>query len=100
MAEHRLRALARQDIKSIWFWTAENWSERQARHYVDHLLDEIEHIADTPHLGRPADQFGPGYRMHSVGSHVIFYQLASFGVDIVRVLHERMDFLARLKDEE
>ncbi|TWS22632.1 type II toxin-antitoxin system RelE/ParE family toxin [Tsukamurella sputi] len=32
-----------------------------------------------------------GYRRYTVGSHLIFYRARSEGVDVVRVLHQRMD---------
>jgi plasmid stabilization system protein ParE len=29
---------------------------------------------------------------HPVGSHVLFYRLTDDGIDVVRILHNRMDF--------
>ncbi|PWR20516.1 type II toxin-antitoxin system RelE/ParE family toxin [Zavarzinia compransoris] len=34
---------------------------------------------------------GGGYFKYAVGSHVIFYTRTDSGIDIVRVLHKRMD---------
>jgi toxin ParE1/3/4 len=48
-------------------------------------------VAD-PHLGRDCGHIRDGYRKYASGSHVLFYRLADDGVDIVRILHERMDF--------
>jgi hypothetical protein len=48
-------------------------------------------VAD-PHLGRDCSHIRDGYRKYASGSHVLFYRLADDGVDIVRILHERMDF--------
>jgi toxin ParE1/3/4 len=33
-----------------------------------------------------------GYRKYPGGSHVLFYRPATDGVDIVRILHQQMDF--------
>jgi plasmid stabilization system protein ParE len=33
------------------------------------------------------------------GSHVIFYLVTDFGVEVVRVLHSSMDMYARLADD-
>ena len=32
-----------------------------------------------------------GYRKHSSDSHVLYYRLTNDGIDVVRILHERMD---------
>jgi len=37
--------------------------------------------------------------MISVGSHFVFYkQAADGGIDVIRVLHQRMDLLSRLSN--
>ncbi|MGZ9116264.1 MAG: type II toxin-antitoxin system RelE/ParE family toxin, partial [Methylocystis sp.] len=33
---------------------------------------------------------------HAVGAHVVFYRKAPKGVEVVRVLHRRMDFQRHL----
>ncbi|WP_368072138.1 type II toxin-antitoxin system RelE/ParE family toxin [Actinomyces sp. oral taxon 175] len=37
------------------------------------------------------DEVRPGYRSRAVGSHVVFYVISDGGVDVIRVLHQRMD---------
>ena len=32
------------------------------------------------------------YRKYGAGSHVLFYRSVKAGIDIVRILHGRMDF--------
>lgn len=32
-----------------------------------------------------------GYRSYAIGSHAIFYRTRSAGVDVIRILHQRMD---------
>ena len=34
----------------------------------------------------------PGYHKIPCGSHVLFYRLTAEGIDVVRILHERMHF--------
>jgi toxin ParE1/3/4 len=87
---------AKIDLAEIWEYTAANWSIDQAEIYVRHIQLAIEAIADNPRLGRPCDEIRPGYRKHPAGSHVVFYRLTDAGVDVVRVLHGRMDFSERL----
>ncbi|MBW4480457.1 MAG: type II toxin-antitoxin system RelE/ParE family toxin [Tolypothrix brevis GSE-NOS-MK-07-07A] len=33
----------------------------------------------------------PGYRKYHIGRHLIFYQETDEHIDIIRVLHDRMD---------
>ena len=43
-------------------------------------------------IGRACDEVRPGYRKHAVGSHTLYYRIASADViDVVRILHQRMD---------
>lgn len=48
-------------------------------------------VAD-PSLGRECAEVRPGYRKYPSGSHALFYRLTDDGIDVVRILHERMDY--------
>jgi toxin ParE1/3/4 len=48
-------------------------------------------LAELPNLGRSCDDIRPGYRRYSEGSHKIFHREAGGGIEIVRILHGRMD---------
>jgi toxin ParE1/3/4 len=91
VASYRLTPRARQELREIWRYTRRTWSERQAERYASLLLDAIERLADAPELGRPADDIRPGYRKHRLGSHLIFYRVTGEAVEVVRILHGRMD---------
>jgi toxin ParE1/3/4 len=54
-------------------------------------------VAADPHRGRCCDEIRPGYRKYPAGSHVLFYRLLPDGIDIVRILHRRMDFERHLE---
>jgi toxin ParE1/3/4 len=83
---------AQADLEEIWDYTAERWSSAQAERYIRTLQEAIETVADDPLRARPCDHIRTGYRRYSVGSHVIFLRPAASGIDIVRILHQRMDF--------
>ena len=82
---------AQADIDGIWDYTAERWNDDQAVRYIRALQEAIETIAADPRRGRACDQIRAGYRKYSVGSHVIFFRKSIDGIDVVRVLHQRMD---------
>ena len=49
--------------------------------------------------GRAIDDIRPGYRKLPVASHFLFYRIADAGtIDIIRILHQRMDAASRLPD--
>ena len=43
-------------------------------------------------LGRPYDDLRHGYFRYLVGSHAVFYRMVTAGIEIVPILHQRMDF--------
>jgi len=53
---------------------------------------DSEAVAAQPTIGRACPELRAGYYRYPSGSHVLFYRVTSEGIDIVRVLHERIDF--------
>ena len=90
-AEFRLRPAATQDLESIWIYTTEQWGIEQAHRYTDELTKAFKLLANNPEQGGACDEIREGYRRYRVGRHVIYYRIADYGVDVVRVLHGRMD---------
>lgn len=91
---------ARSDLRKIWFYTAENWSVRQADRYVTLVESAFQRIASGEVSGRNADEFKHGYLRLAVESHFVFYRAhTSGGIEIMRVLHQRMNLAERLKDD-
>lgn len=91
MTDHRLTPAAQRDLSSTWDYTAERWDVRQAETYVMEIRAAIERVADNPHRGRACDEIRGGYWRYSIGSHLVFYRERSAGVDVVRILHQRLD---------
>ena len=89
MSSHRSQ---KADIEEIWDYTAERWGDDQAERYVGALRRAIEIVAADPKKGRVADHIRRGYRRYSVGSHVLFFRVVGDNIDVIRVLHQRMDF--------
>jgi len=91
MAEFTLRPKAIADLGAIWDYTVETWGEEQAERYLHLINQSLRKIAYHPGLGRPSDEIRKGYRMYGVGRHLIFYRANDAEIDVVRILHERMD---------
>jgi toxin ParE1/3/4 len=83
---------AQADIEEIWDYTVEHWGVEQAARYVRELKAAIEVVAVDPGRGRSCDEIRAGYKRFPAGSHILFYRLTGAGIDVVRILHRRMDF--------
>jgi toxin ParE1/3/4 len=87
-----LRPRAHADLDEIWDYTADRWGLDQAETYTRQLWKDIATVADRPKLGRECPEVRPGYRKFPSGSHVLFYRLTADGIDVVRILHQRMNY--------
>ena len=95
----RYSPAARSDLRSIWRYTARTWTISQANEYLAVISTACDRVAAGSLSGRSAENYRVGYMMISIGSHFVFYkQSADGGIDIIRVLHRRMDLSSRLSD--
>jgi toxin ParE1/3/4 len=96
-----LSPAAQGDLDAIWDYTADRWSVEQANRYVLAIGDACQQLADGMRRSEAIEDIGPGYRKSSVASHVVFFRIASRGpIDVVRILHQRMDPAADLHGDE
>ena len=92
MSRYVLSPRARADLEDIWAYSARRWGTDQAEDYIRLVQSAIETAAEEPRRGRACDEVRKGYRSYPAGSHVLFYRNVKAGIDIVRILHSRMDF--------
>ena len=96
--KYRISQQAIEDLDKIWIYTLNKWSKEQADRYYDLIIAEIECIAENYLIGKSAEQTRKNYRVTKMKSHLIFYRKVDNEiVEIVRVLHQRMDIKKRLK---
>ena len=99
MAKFHLSNKAVEDLDAIWLYTLETWSESQADSYYHDLVSACLYIADHPtHLDKEYSDILPGLYCHRCHKHLIFYILVENEVEIVRILHERMDIESKFDD--
>lgn len=91
MKAYRLTPAARRDLSEIWDFTKERWDAGQAEKYIGEIRAAVERVADDPSRGRPCDEIREGYRRYGIGSHLVFYVETDDTVDVIRILHQRMD---------
>ena len=98
MAKYVLTNKAVEDLTEIWNYSFDTWSETQAIVYYQYLIETFHEISENPLLGKSYFEIHEeiyGFRMKQ---HLIFYRiLKTKSVEIVRILHGRMDLKRRLE---
>jgi toxin ParE1/3/4 len=99
MMGYRLSPAAQVDLGRIWDYTARNWGMEQAERYILGIRDACAALAEGTRPGRAIDDIRPGYWKLPVQSHVLFYRVTgSRMIEVMRILHQKMDVTARLQD--
>jgi toxin ParE1/3/4 len=96
--KYRISEQAINDLNTIWIYTLNKWSKEQADRYYDLIIGEIEFVADNFLTSKSVEQTRKNYRVTKIKSHLIFYRkIENDIVEVVRILHQRMDIKKRLK---
>ena len=96
MKKYHLTNKAIEDLNEIWIYTVDTWSETQADAYYRDLIEEIKEVAKHPkYLDRNYDEILLGLYCHKCQKHLIFYQLVDDGIEILRILHQKMDIYSK-----
>ena len=83
---------AQGDLEEIWDYTVDRWGSQQAEQYIRQLWQDIEALVQRPARGRKCPEVKPGYYRYPSGSHVLFYRREADEIEIVRIVHRRMDY--------
>jgi len=90
MPEYRLAPKAREDMEAVWLYSLKQWGTQQAERYIDDLTEAFGFLAKSPKAGTACENVRAGYRKYPVIRHVIYYRETGYGVEVMRVLHDRM----------
>jgi toxin ParE1/3/4 len=97
MAKVILRQEAIDDLNNIWDYTFEKWSETQADKYYAMLKTSCLEIGKNSEIGKSYNEISENLLGLHVGRHIIFYNLINKKeIEIIRILHERMDLKNKL----
>jgi toxin ParE1/3/4 len=83
---------ARRDLIGIGIYTEKQWGKRQRKKYLSQLKTRIKRLAKNPTQGQQHHDLPEAPYGYHEGRHVIFYRPAAHGIEIIRVLHDAMDF--------
>ncbi|MBK9329496.1 MAG: type II toxin-antitoxin system RelE/ParE family toxin [Sphingobacteriales bacterium] len=99
MASFTLTIKAVQDLSSIWDYTVDTWSEKQADIYYFMLLDSCQDLADGKVAGKNYPEIDIQIFGFKAGQHILFYRnIRKEKIEIVRILHGRMDLKSRIQE--
>ncbi len=99
MAKVILRQEAIDDLNDIWEYTVKKWSENQADRYYSTIKFACKEIGENPNLGKVYTGISRNLLGLKSGKHIIFYHLISENeIEVIRILHERMDLKNRLTE--
>ncbi|MDR2231951.1 MAG: type II toxin-antitoxin system RelE/ParE family toxin [Tannerella sp.] len=100
MAKYFLSNQAVEDISDIWNYTCDTWSEIQADKYYQLIITSCQAVAARPAIGRRYDEISSEMLGFHVGKHIIFYKLIDQQeIEVIRILHERMDLKNKLTEQ-
>jgi toxin ParE1/3/4 len=94
---YQLTNKAVEDLRRIGRYTQEKWGRNQRNIYLEKLDEGFKTIALEPLIGIACDDIRKGYRKFHVGRHLIFYFQKETHIEIIRILHERMDVIYHLQ---
>jgi toxin ParE1/3/4 len=90
------RRSAIADLRAIAATTKQRWGDEQAAVYVAGLRDRIKSLRAYPLRFPVYGSNETGLRKMICGHHMVFYLVSSEQIEIIRILHEAMDFGSQL----
>ena len=98
MPQYILTSRADADLEEIWDYTDQNWGRTQAHAYLAQLENRMIALAQHPTIGRKRFDLPGAPMCFHEGRHVIFYRPTHEGIEVLRVLHDAMDFSRHLSN--
>ena len=97
MPKYILSPQAQSSLKSIRTYSLKQFGKQQTALYLKQLRDQMKELAASPSKGTARDEIKAGYYSAFVGSHTIYYRISDTHIDILDVLHQRMEPLRHLQ---
>jgi len=91
MAHYKYTRQSEIDLEAIIKLSSEQWGQKQSETYMNGLEDLVANLADFPDLGLDSSQYIKGLLSFPYQSHSIFFVKKSHGINIVRILHNKMN---------
>jgi toxin ParE1/3/4 len=92
MKEVILSPEAEEDLKDIGIFTEKHWGRKQRKKYLAQLGKRMDFLAAHPAHGKKRHNLPDTPYSYHEGKHVIFFRAVPNGIEVIRVLHDAMDF--------
>ena len=96
----RLTRPALRDLAEIGRYTREQWGKEQARDYGTAITARLKWLCRNEPLWRERPELDVGIFSYPHQSHVIVFRRCRIGIEILRILHRRMDPARHLENGE
>ena len=96
MAVYKPSIKAEIDLTEMYEYGISEFGLKQARSYFNEMHSVFQLLAKHTELGRDASEFIPMLRRFSFKAHTIFYLATDYGIFILRILNQRMDYESNL----
>jgi toxin ParE1/3/4 len=90
--------LLQEDLIEIWEYIADDNINR-AGAFIDIVDGKLRTLAAQPMMGRARDELMAGLRSFPVGRYILFYELVTDGIALVRILHSARDIPTQFESE-
>ena len=98
---YKLSPYAEIDIEKILTYTIDTWGIKQFHVYRKLINESLDLIGDNPQAPkvRTREELFMGCKTYTFGKHIIFFRVKNEVVEIVRILHQKMDYALHIPEE-
>ena len=83
---------AKSDLDGIWDYSVRNWGVMRAEKYIRDIWAVLENQAEQASCEDTEAHVRAGYSKKRIESHVLFFKSDDVKIDVIRILHQSMDF--------
>ncbi len=91
---------AARDLEEIRAFSVEQWGDRVAEEYLDHIEEALHRLQQNPALLRMKPEFSQHFRFFRVRRHYLVCSLLEDNIYLVTVKHGSLDLPNRLGELE
>ena len=91
------RPQAREDLIEIYLYVAQHAPAR-AEIYLDDIETKLNQLSDAPMMAPRRIEGRPDIRAVPIGNHVVVYRPIEDGIEVVRVLHSKRNWMQMFGD--
>ena len=89
--------LADADLIDLFVYGAQQFGLLKAEAYFLDIENVLQFLAENPFVGNEHAEVKPSVHIHPHKKHLIIYTIETYFIQIVRVLHHRMDVKSHLQ---